>query len=216
MKSPIKISPEVADYIENNVIPRYAGLSGHSEKHIRQVMRRSLMFAEGQTDINYDMVYMVAAYHDLGRLVDDEMHHIESAKMMRADKKLRNLFSENEIEVMAEAVEDHRASLKHDPRSIYGKIVSSADRDTDLDDALERVYDIIKLWHPEWSEDEIIEDGRVHLREKYTPGGYATKKMYFKDPDFEEYLQRVEEITRDPTEYRKIMKAFNRKRGVYN
>lgn len=208
------ISAEVRRYIETKIMPQYARLSGHSDKHINQVIRRSLMFADEVPEVSRDMVYVIAAYHDLGRLVDDETHNIESAKMVRADKNLRKFFSEAEIEIIAEAVEDHRASLKRDPRSVYGKIVSSADRNTDLNDALERVYDIIKLWHPEWSEDEIIEDGRQHLREKYTPDGYAAKKMYFKDPDFEEYLRKVEEVTRDPMEYREMMLEFNKKRGL--
>lgn len=206
------VSASVREYVETKIMPQYDRLSGHSDKHINQVIRRSLIFSEEVPEINKDMVYVIAAYHDLGRLVDDETHNLESAKMVRADKNLQKFFSEAEIEIIAEAVEDHRASLKRDPRSIYGKIVSSADRNTNLNDALERVYDIIKLWHPDWSEEEIIEDGRKHLREKYTPDGYAAKKMYFKDPDFEEYLKKVEEITRDSAEYYKMMREFNRKR----
>lgn len=214
VEKPTGVSEDIRTYIETQIMPQYARLSGHSDKHINQVIRRSLMFAEEKPEVSCDMVYVIAAYHDLGRLVDDETHNIESAKMVRADKNLRKFFSEAKIEIIAEAVEDHRASLKRNPRSIYGEIVSSADRNTDLNDALERVYDIIKLWHPEWSENEIIEDGRQHLREKYTPDGYAAKKMYFKDPDFEEYLRKVEEVTRDPMEYRKMMLEFNKKRGL--
>lgn len=214
VEKPTGVSEDIRTYVETKIMPQYARLSGHSNKHINQVIRRSLMFAEEIPEVNRDMVYVIAAYHDLGRLIDDETHNIESAKMVRADKNLRKFFLEAEIEIIAEAVEDHRASLKHDPRSVYGKIVSSADRNTDVNDALERVYDIIKLWHPEWSEDEIIEDGRQHLREKYAPDGYAAKKMYFKDPDFEAYLKNVEEITRNPVEYRAMMLEFNQKRGL--
>lgn len=68
--------------------------------------------------MNIDMVYIIAAYHDLGRLVDNETHNIESGKMVREDKFLRENFSAEEVETMAEAVEDHRASLGHEPRSI--------------------------------------------------------------------------------------------------
>ena len=41
---------------------------------------------------------------------------------------------------MSEAVEDHRSSLENDPRSIYGKIVSSADRNTSVEVTLKRCY----------------------------------------------------------------------------
>ncbi len=39
---------------------------------------------------------------------------------------------------MREAVEDHRASTDHEPRSLYGKIVAEADRIIDPDTTLRR------------------------------------------------------------------------------
>ena len=132
--------------------------------------------------------------------------------MLRADEFLKKFFSDEEIEIMAEAVEDHRASLGREPRSIYGKIVSSADRDPNVESMLERAYDYNKLLHPDYGEDELIEDVRIHLREKYAPDGYAAKTMYFKDDSFERMLKEVEEITRTPEKYNKIQKEFNKKR----
>ena len=208
------IAPEVCAYIETQIIPRYRAMSGHTDKHIRQVIKRSLKFAEGLDDINLDMVYVIAAYHDLGREVDDDHHEVESGKMLRADEELKKFFSPEQIETMAEAVEDHRASNKNEPRSIYGKIVSSADRNTSVDQMLERCYDCNRLWHPEMTDDEVIETARKHLREKYSPDGYAAKKMYFPDPDFQACLEKIEEITRTSEGFRKIQKEFNRKRGL--
>ena len=156
--------------------------------------------------------YIIAAYHDLGRLVDNETHNIESAKMLRKDKFIKEHFSPEEITIMAEAVEDHRASLKHEPRSIYGKLVSSADRNTNIDDMLSRVYDYYKHLYPEKKEDEILEEARCHLREKYSPNGYAAKKMYFDDPDFDKVLVKVEEITRNSETFAKIMREHNARR----
>ncbi len=73
------------------------------------------------------MVYTVAAYHDLGHHIDGKNHEKVSAEMLLADENLREFFSEEEIRIMTEAVYDHRASMEGEPRSIYGKIVSSAD-----------------------------------------------------------------------------------------
>lgn len=202
----------VREYVEGEILPQYEKLKGHTGEHIKQVISRSLEFAKQVPGVNVDMVYVIAAYHDLGRLVDNETHNVESAKMLRADEFLKENFAAEEIETMAEAVEDHRASLGREPRSIYGKIVSSADRNPSVESMLERCYDYTKLLHPEMSEDEVIEEARKHLREKYAPDGYAAKTMYFKDPSFEKMLAEVEEITRTPESFNKVQREFNRKR----
>ena len=207
-----KVNREIRDYVEGEILPRYEELKGHTSEHIEQVITRSLEFAKQVPGVNVDMVYVIAAYRDLGRLVDNETHNIESAKMLRADEFVREHFAADEIETMVEAVEDHRASLGREPRSVYGKIVSSADRNPSVESMLERAYDYTRLLHPEMSEDEAIEDERVHLRAKYAPDGYAAKTMYFRDAGFVAMLEEVERITRTPEEFRKVQKEFNRKR----
>ena len=207
-----KVSTEIKKYIETEILPQYNGIGGHTDKHIQQVITRSMRFMEQAPEVNADMVYIIAAYHDLGRLVDNETHNIESAKMLRKDKFLKKRFSAEEIETMAEAVEDHRASLGRDPRSIYGKIVSSADRNTNVKVMLSRIFDYTKHLHPEMTEDEVIEESRIHLREKYSPDGYAAKTMYFEDPNFSGALVEVERITRTPKGFAKVMREHNEKR----
>ena len=159
------------------------------------------------------MVYVIAAYHDLGRLIDNETHNIESAKMLRADEFLKAHFSAEDIETMAQAVEDHRSTLKSEPRSIYGKLVSSADRNTKVDVALGRVYDYQRHLQPDAPEDECIEYCRHLLRIKYTPDGYAANKMYFDDPNYAGFLKEIERITRTPEGFAEVMRDFNVKRG---
>lgn len=207
------VSADIQKYIETEILPKYADIGGHTDEHIQQVITRSLRFAKQAGDVNIDMVYVIAAYHDLGRLIDDETHNYESAKMMRADEFLKARFSSEEIETMAEAVEDHRASLGHEPRSIYGKIVSSADRNTDVNAMLSRAYDYNKHLHPDFTENETIEEVRIVLRKKYSPNGYAASTMYFDDPNFAGVLKRMEEITRDFETFAKIMREHNAKRG---
>ena len=41
---------------------------------------------------------------------------------------------------LKEAIEDHRVSLEYEPRSDYGKIISSADRTTSIDSVLQRTH----------------------------------------------------------------------------
>ena len=208
-----KVSREIREYIEAEILPKYEGIGGHTSDHIQQVINRSLRFFEQTENLNIDMVYVIAAYHDLGRLIDNETHNIESAKMMRADKFLQAHFSTEELETMAQAVEDHRASLGREPRSIYGKLVSSADRNADFEVAMGRVYDYTRHLHPELSEDDLIEDCRVHLREKYARDGYAVKTMYFDDPNFNAFINKVDEATESIEKFTPLMHEINAKRG---
>ena len=115
-------------YLETEIIPRYETFDkAHRTEHVRQVIAESLKLASYYV-VDERMVYAVAAYHDIGLCEGREHHHLVSGRMMRADSRLREWFSEEEIEVMAQAVEDHRASNVHAPRSIYGRIVAEADR----------------------------------------------------------------------------------------
>ena len=207
-----KIDPEVCRYIENEILPKYRGLKGHTDAHIADVIRRSLIIAKDFDDVNLDMVYVIAAYHDLGRLIDNETHNLESAKMIRNDEALKDFFTPEEVIVMSEAVEDHRASLGHEPRSIYGKIVSCADRSTNIAEPLGRAYDYEKSLHPDWSEEEVIEQVRIHLREKYSHGGYAVKTMYFKNPEFEDFVEKIEKVTATQDIFYRVQTEFNKQR----
>ena len=122
------INKKLKKYIEDNVFPRYENNdSGHNLSHIQYVIDRSMKFAMTVENINLDMVYTIAAYHDIGHSIDAKNHEKVSSEMLLADQKLREFFSEEEMKVMVDAVYDHRASLEGEPRSIYGKIVSSAD-----------------------------------------------------------------------------------------
>ena len=116
---------------------------------------------------------------------------------------MKDFFNNSERKLIAEAIEDHRASSKHEPRSIYGKIVSSADRNNSVEQVLSRIYDYIKSLHPDFTEDEVLADACLHLREKYGKNGYASSKMFFYDSDYEKFMQEIEELTSDPIKYAK-------------
>lgn len=210
----MKIRKDIWKYIESQILPQYEKVPGHTTDHILEVIERSLNFAKQAPGVNLDMVYIIAAYHDLGRLVDNETHNFESAKILLKDEFLRERFSDEEMKTMAEAVEDHRASLGREPRSVYGKIVSSADRNPNVETMLKRCYFYEKSLSPELSEDELIEKARKHIREKYSPDGYAAKTMYFKDDKFEAMLREVEELTRDFETFAKEQRKYIRAAGA--
>lgn len=208
LEKSVPINPKLQEYVETEILTQYDPNAGHGVPHINYVIRRSFNFAQNVPEANFDMVYTIAAYHDIGRKVDNAHHEIESAKILLKDTRMKEFFSDEELKIIAEAIEDHRASLKREPRSIYGKIVSSADRNTSVEQMLGRLYRYTKSLMPKASEKEVIESARVHLREKYSPDGYAATKIFFEDPDYNDCLKKVEEITRDYQGFEKIISDF--------
>ena len=163
---------EIQKYIEQEILPRYANFDrAHSIDHARTVIAESLSLAK-HYDVDERMLYVAAAYHDLGLCEGRELHHIVSGQIIRADKRLTQWFSKEQIEVIACAAEDHRASSKHEPRSIYGRIVAEADRVIDPEVTLRRTVQYGLNNYPQLD----IEGQYVrfcdHLQEKYAEGGY--------------------------------------------
>ena len=116
------------DYVEQVILPRYDHFDkAHRRDHAQMVIDQSLELAK-TLDVDVNMVYAIAAYHDTGLCEGREHHHEASVRIIRSDEHLREWFTDEQIEVMAEAAEDHRASANHAPRSIYGRIVAEADR----------------------------------------------------------------------------------------
>ena len=124
-----ELNPELKQYIDESVLPRYAhNIGGHGIDHIQQVIRRSFEIAEAfQLPVDANKVYTIAAYHDIGYPVNADEHEAVSAQMFLEDEGLQAFFSEEERTMMAEAIVDHRASLEYEARSVYGKLVSSAE-----------------------------------------------------------------------------------------
>ena len=159
-------------YIETEILPRYEAFDkAHQRDHADYVIRQSLELAR-HYDVDMNMVYVIAAYHDTGLAVDRKTHHLESGKIVRNDLKLKQWFSPEQIETMAQAGEDHRASNKKEPRSIYGKIVAEADRQIDGMTILRRTIQFGLSHYPELDQEGHWERTLEHLYEKYAEGGY--------------------------------------------
>lgn len=153
-----RVNKELINYIEKNVFPVYEkDNSGHGMDHIEYVIRRSLKLANQFDNINLDMVYAIAAYHDLGHHIDKDNHEILSAQMFCDNNIMEEFFTDEERIIIKEAIEDHRASLDGEPRSNYGKIISSADRNVDMDSILRRIHEYSEKHYSHYTLEEMIE-----------------------------------------------------------
>lgn len=205
----MKQNKELVNYIEKNIFPKYDNCDkGHGIEHINYVIRRSMQFADTVPNINYDMVYTVACYHDLGQAIDHDTHEKIAADILKQDKFINSYFTKEQIEVMSEAILDHRASNKKDPRNIYGKIVSSADRNTSITSIMERAYNFRKK--DITNIEQLVEECRLHTLDKFGPNGYARSKIYFKDPEYEEFLNKVVLIVSNKELYDKMYYEVNK------
>lgn len=189
------VNKELKNYIEENVFKDYKlNDTGHNLSHIKYVIRRSLFFLKQcKEKLSKDMAYTVASYHDIGHHINAKEHEKVSADILRNDKNLLRFFNSNQIETMAQAIEDHRASSNIIPRNIYGKIVSSADRYIDTIMPFKATYRY-NIAHGLTDLSEIIETSRNHLIEKFGYDGYANKKMYFEDKEYEKFLTNLQKI----------------------
>ena len=141
------------------------------------------------------MVYAIAAYHDTGLAVDRKTHHLESGRIVRQDSMLRRWFTPEQIEVMAQAVEDHRASSDHEPRSIYGKIVAEADRQIDVQTIMRRTIQYGLSHYPELDREEQWQRTLNHLLEKYAEGGYL--RLWIPESPNAASLKQLQSLIKD-------------------
>ena len=141
-------------------------------------------------NIDNNMLYVVAAYHDIGYHIDYKNHEIVSAQIMYNDINLSKFFSYENLIIMKEAIEDHRASLDREPRSIYGKLLSSADRNINIDDSLRRIYLYSIAHFNKLSEKETIEECYKHTLKKFGIDGYAN--FFVEDNEYNNYLKELQ------------------------
>lgn len=195
-----ELNEELVEYIKNEIFPLYdRNEFAHGINHIKTVIRRSLELADGY-DVDFNIVYTVAAYHDLGHFIDRKRHEIISAEIFMKDENIKRWFSDEQRLVIKEAIEDHRASCNHVPRTIYGKIVSTADRTiVDIDNTIKRSYTYGKKNYIGLSEEEQFDKVYEHLVEKYGERGYA--KVYLEDKEFDEAVGKLRQALENREEF---------------
>ncbi len=188
------------NYIEQEILPRYDHFdSAHRRDHAEQVMRESLRLASLH-GAREELAYTIAAYHDTGLVAGRELHHIHSGEIIRSDQRLREWFSEEEITLMAEAAEDHRASSDHAPRTIYGQIVAEADRTIEPLTILRRTVQYGLTHYPAYDREEHYRRFLDHLLEKYAEGGYL--RLWIADPEKEQRLAELRALIRNREQLR--------------
>lgn len=194
------------EYIEQTILPQYDAFDGgHKRDHARMVIDESLKLAT-EHGADRQMVYVIAAYHDLGLRFDRETHHIHSGEILLADKNLRQWFTQEQLLVMRDAVEDHRASSKHPPRTIYGAIVAEADRQIDPTLVVHRTMAYSAKLFPDGDFETLYVRTKEHLLDKYAEGGYM--RLWLNSERNVRSLNELREIIKDESRLRSLCQAW--------
>ena len=209
-----RINEKLKKYIEENILKEYdMNDKGHDIEHIKFVLNRAEELSENY-ELNHDMLYTIVCFHDIACHIDRENHEILSAKRLYEDKKIREFFTLEEIEIMKEAIEDHRASLEYVPRNIYGKILSSADRKIDVETYLKSSIGFDLKENKKLTEQELIERSYNFAIKKFGKNGYAVKKMYVKDKKYENFLKEIQYLIDNKKEFEKRDKENMKKNNL--
>ena len=194
-------SLDLVEFIETKILPQYAEFDrAHNLEHVTRVIRRSLDLVK-ITGADINMVYTIAAYHDVGMSGPRAIHHITGGKILAADARLKKWFSVEQIKIMKEAIEDHRASASRAPRSLYGKIIAEADRDINVDTVIRRTIQYGLSNYPELDEEGHWKRFMEHMNSKYSANGYI--RLWLPKSPNEENLKKLRALISNPPELRK-------------
>ena len=196
---------ELQRYVQERIIPQYAGFDkAHQIDHAEKVIEESLKLAL-HYEVDSAMVYTIADYHDFGLWEGRDLPHIVAGRILLADETLHRWFTDDQMLQMKEAIEDHRASNKQAPRSIYGKIVAEADRIIDPEITLRRTVQYGLSHYPEMDKEHQYERFRKHLADKYAEGGYLT--LWIPQSDNAGRLAELRQLIADE---KKLCRVFNK------
>ena len=202
----MELNPGLKEYVEREIIPRYSSFDkAHKEDHARSVIEEALSLA-GHYDVDPDMVYAAAAFHDTGLVEGREVHHLVSGRIIREDPRLKEWFTPEQIETIAQAAEDHRASSGSEPRSIYGRIIAEADRDIIPMKILRRTVQFGLEHYPELGKEEHWNRFVSHLHEKYYYGGYL--KLFIPESRNAARLEELRQVIADEERLRSVFEEI--------
>ena len=146
------------------------------------------------------MIYAIAAYHDLGKHEDHENHHLIGAQRFLKDTQVHRFFTAEEIVTIKEAIEDHRSSKEDEPRSVYGKLVSSADRNTSIDIVFIRSFFVAKERQPDTQIEDYLEYTIKRLSKKYDEEN--PENMFYEDQTYQEFIKDMRDLLKREEDFK--------------
>ena len=199
-------------YVEEVLFPQYAkNDQGHGILHILEVVRRSFVLNKSlDLNLNPNMIFVIAASHDLGKYEEHdtgEKHAKIAGRRFIENQSFSRFFTDSQRQTIKEAIEDHSSSLEDMPRSDYGKLVSSADRNTSIEMVFIRSFFVGKRKNPDQNIEDYLEFTLNRLRKRY--GEEDPENMFFADSDYETFLKDMRELLKDGEKFKNLYCEIN-------
>lgn len=204
-----EVRQDLKDYLAENVLPEYAkNDGGHNWVHVREVIRRSFELNEAfGLGLEPNMIYAIAVCHDWGKCEDHERHHLIAAKHFMDDENMKRFFNNEERKIIKEAIEDHRSSKEDEPRSTYGKLISSADRNSRVDIVFVRSFFVAHERMPDETIEDYLEFTIKRLAKKYDEKD--PENMFYEDDVYKNFLREMRELLKNEEEFKECYCEVN-------
>ncbi len=191
------VNPRLKKYIEENILTQYnKNDKGHGILHILEVIRRSFALNQNlNLGLDKNMIYAIAAYHDLGKYINSDIHEKIAAESFYEDENMKKFFTDEQRLTIKEAIEDHRSSKEDHPRSKYGELISSADRNTRIEIVFIRSFFVAHERMPEMNIEEYLDFTHKRLSKRYSLEN--PENMFLEDDDYKNFLHDMRELLKD-------------------
>lgn len=190
-----EIRSDLQAYINRSIIPVYQKFDkAHGIEHVSQVIEKSLYLAE-QTGANKEMVYVIAAYHDLGMRISRKQHSFYSAKILKEDPYIECMFLKDQRNIMAQAVADHSTSLEKKPKTLYGEIIYQADKTLDAENIIKRAIQFGTANYKDYTFTQHVNRVYDYVNSKYGEKGKV--KLWIDIPEEHAKLRQLQKKIKD-------------------
>ncbi len=197
-----EVREDLKSYIEECIFPKYEpNDKAHGIIHIREVIRRS--FALNDTmklHLDKNMIYAISACHDLGKYINSDIHEKLAANVFIKDENMKKYFTDEQRNIIKDAIEDHRSSKEDNPRTIYGKLISSADRNTRIEIVFIRSFFVAKAKMPEENIENYLDYTFKRLSKRYSIEN--PENMFLEDNIYKTFLNDMRNLLKDEQSFK--------------
>ena len=106
------VNNELKEYISKNIFPQYEpNDKAHGIIHIMEVIRRTFELNNTfKLDLDSNIMYVIAACHDLGKYEDHKIHEKIAAQKFIKDENMKKFFNDNQRLIIKEAIENAKVN----------------------------------------------------------------------------------------------------------
>lgn len=196
------VNNDLIDFIEKNILPEYdRNDKGHGILHILEVIKRSFELKNYlNLNLNNNLVFTIACCHDNGKYVSHETHEKIAGERFITNEGFKKFFTDDERKLIKEAIEDHRSSFSDIPRSDYGKLISSADRNSSIEIVFIRSFFVGIDRMPEMIVEDFLDYTINRLRKRYNED--RPENMFFEDEKYRKFLKDMRCLLETPEQFK--------------